>query len=111
VHLFTHAGLYIPRDAVTAVSRFAKLSSVFMLPSGGSLDLDYLDLLDAYWVVDHQTLASRGARLKEARRILGDVGTAAAEPPASVRRPSGSGPASQGPASARGSPSSARRPA
>ncbi len=74
VHLFTHAALYIPRATVEAMSRSARLAAIFMLPSGGELQLDYLDLLDAYWVVDHKTLASREARAHEAKRILGDVG-------------------------------------
>lgn len=74
VHLYTHAALYIPRETVAAIRQTARLAAVFMLPSGGELSLDYLDLLDAYWVVDHQVLASRGARATEARRILDDVG-------------------------------------
>jgi len=74
VHLYTHAALYIPRETVSAIRQSARLAAVFMLPSGGELSLDYLDLLDAYWVVDHQVLASRGARADEARRILGGVG-------------------------------------
>jgi len=74
VHLFTHAALYIPRSTVEKLIAKAKLACVFMLPSGGSLDLDYLDLLDAYWVVDHKALSNRGARAREARRILDDVG-------------------------------------
>ncbi|MCC6662128.1 MAG: hypothetical protein IT375_00225 [Polyangiaceae bacterium] len=71
VHVFTHGALYVPRDVMAAISRRAKVSGLFMLPSGGDLDLDYLDLLDAHWVVDHSALASRSARAKEARRILG----------------------------------------
>lgn len=70
VHLFTHAALYIPRDMVQAVRRFAHIAGVFILPSGGKLDLDYLDLLDAHWVVDHATLSSGSARANAARSIL-----------------------------------------
>ena len=44
------------------------------MPSGGSLDLDYLDLLDSHWVVDHETLKSQGARADKARDILGQIG-------------------------------------
>jgi hypothetical protein len=73
VHVFTHGALYVPRDIVAAISRRAKMSALFMLPSGGELDLDYLDLLDAHWVVDHEALVSRSARVNEARRILGGV--------------------------------------
>jgi hypothetical protein len=79
LHLFTHAGLYIPRETMTEVTRRAKVAAVFMLPSGGALHLEYLDLLDAHWVVDHRVLASRGDRADEARRILDDVGMRAAE--------------------------------
>ncbi len=70
VHVFTHAALYIPREMVQAVRRFAHIAGVFILPSGGKLDLDYLDLLDAHWVVDHATLSSGSARASAARSIL-----------------------------------------
>jgi hypothetical protein len=74
VHLFTHAALYIPRDVMATVTRRARVSAVFMMPSGGGLNLDYLDLLDAHWVVNHDALGSHTARAAEAKRILGDVG-------------------------------------
>ena len=70
VHLFTHAALYIPREMVQAVRQFAHLAAVFILPSGGKLDLDYLDLLNAHWVVDHATLAHGEARADAAKSIL-----------------------------------------
>ena len=73
VHLFTHAALYIPRELVQAVRSYAHLAAVFILPSGGKLDLDYLDLLDAHWVVDHATLASGAARADAAKSILGET--------------------------------------
>ncbi|WP_437275809.1 hypothetical protein WME90_31775 [Sorangium sp. So ce375] len=72
VHLFTHAALYIPREMVQAVQSHAHISAVFMLPSGGQLDLEYLDLLDAHWVVDHATVASGAARASAAKAILGE---------------------------------------
>jgi hypothetical protein len=71
VHLFTHAALYIPREMVQAVTNLAYLAAVFILPSGGKLDLDYLDLLNAHWVVDHATLAHGSARADAAKSILG----------------------------------------
>ena len=87
VHLFTHAALYIPREMVQAVRAHAHLAAVFILPSGGELDLDYLDLLDAHWVVDHATIASGAARADAAKSILGETHGAAREPaaPASLR--------------------------
>lgn len=80
VHVFTHAALYIPRELVAEVTARARMAAVFMLPSGGKLDLDYLDLMDAYWVIDHGVLASRSARAAEARRILDAVGTSRSKP-------------------------------
>ncbi|MCA9594184.1 MAG: hypothetical protein KC776_12760 [Myxococcales bacterium] len=74
VHLFTHAALYIPRDVMAVVTRRARVSAVFMMPSGGGLTLDYIDLLDAHWVVSHDALGSHTKRAAEARRILVDVG-------------------------------------
>lgn len=82
LHVFTHAGLYVPRDLMQAIARRAKVSAVFMLPTGGTLKLDYLDLLHAHWVVDHDVLAEKGARAEEAKRILDKVGP---EPPAEDR--------------------------
>jgi hypothetical protein len=88
IYVFTHGALYIPRETVAALARRAKLAVVFMLPSGGAPELDYLDLLDAHWVVDHQTLTSKSDRADNARRILGDVGAdgtaRATTPPAAI---------------------------
>lgn len=110
VHLFTHAALYIPRELVMAVRARAHLAAVFILPSGGKLDLDYLDLLDAHWVVDHATLAKSGARAAAARAILDQGKTVreglAAEGPTSARGPASAGPRS-GPPSQRPPPSRA----
>jgi hypothetical protein len=104
IHLFTHAALYIPREMVQAVSAHAQIAGVFILPSGNKkLDLDYLDLLHAHWVVDHATLASGAARADAAKTILGDPSQKALSdaPPASLRG---------GPASVRGGPASVRPP-
>jgi hypothetical protein len=73
VHLFTHAALYIPREMVQAIRQLAHIAAVFILPSGGKLDLDYLDLLNAHWVVDHATLAHGAARADAAKSILGET--------------------------------------
>jgi hypothetical protein len=103
VHLFTHAALYIPREMVQAVRQFAHLAAVFILPSGGKLDLDYLDLLDAHWVVDHATLAHGAARADAAKSILTETQGAPDRlsttdgVPVSIRPPGG------GPRSLRGS--------
>jgi hypothetical protein len=74
VHLFTHAALYIPRAVVQMLRNLAQLTAVFILPSGGELNLAYLDLLAAHWVVDHTTLTSGERRAEAARDILEQVG-------------------------------------
>jgi hypothetical protein len=94
VHLFTHAALYIPREMVQAVRASAHIAAVFILPSGGKLDLDYLDLLNAHWVVDHATLAHGEARADAAKSILtetqGSPDTQRADGvPVSMRLPGG----------------------
>ncbi|HEU4404976.1 MAG TPA: hypothetical protein VFS43_06750 [Polyangiaceae bacterium] len=73
VHLFTHAAQDVPRPLVAAVRAEARISAVFIAPGGGEPDLDYLDLLDAHWVVSHQTLGESAARAETARAILGKV--------------------------------------
>jgi len=73
IHLFTHAALYIPRDLVQQVRSRAQIAVVFMLPSGGSLNLEYLDLLNVHWVVDHSVLSTRDDRTDAALHILDEV--------------------------------------
>ena len=73
VHVFTHAALYIPRDIVQQLRSMAQIAAVFMLPSGGHLNLDYLDLLNAHWVVDHQVLSTGKERAEAALDILDHI--------------------------------------
>jgi hypothetical protein len=73
VELFTHAALLVPRQKVEALSRLCQLRSVFVLPSRNELDLDYLDLLEAYWVVDEAALVQKHEREQRARSILADL--------------------------------------
>jgi hypothetical protein len=73
VHLLTHAALNVPRPLVSEVCKQAHLFGVFILPSGGALELDYLDLLEGHAVVDHDTLTAQKARAAAATRIVADV--------------------------------------
>ncbi len=70
VHLITHAALHVPRPLVAEVARQAHLFGVFILPSGGQLDLEYLDLLESHAVVDHATLQQKHARAEAATKIV-----------------------------------------
>lgn len=81
VHLLTHASLHVPRHLVQEVQKQAHLFGVFILPSGGVLDLEYLDLLEGHAVVDHATLQQKNARAAAATKIVDDA------VPKSVRAP------------------------
>jgi hypothetical protein len=70
IHLITHAALHVPRPLVQEVRRLAHLFGVFILPSGGVLDLEWLDLLEGHAVVDHATLQQRSARAAAATKIV-----------------------------------------
>ena len=73
IHLITHAALHVPRPLIQEVRRQAHLFGVFILPSGGTLDLEYLDLLEGHAVVDHATLQQRTARAAAATKIVDEA--------------------------------------
>jgi hypothetical protein len=73
IHLITHAALHVPRPLVQEVRKQAHLFGVFILPSGGALDLEYLDLLEGHAVVDHATLQQKSARAAAATRIVDEA--------------------------------------
>ncbi len=83
VHLFTHAALHVPGDAMRELTRVARVTAIFLLPSGGDLDLDYLDLLDAHFVIDHASLTSRSERAAHARSVVDAIGPGSTRGPAS----------------------------
>jgi hypothetical protein len=89
IHLITHAALHIPRPLVQELRRLAHLFGVFILPSGGALDLEWLDLLESYAVVDHATLLQRTARAAAATKIV-DEAARVTMPPRSQAPPSSS---------------------
>ncbi|AKU95965.1 hypothetical protein AKJ09_02629 [Labilithrix luteola] len=84
VHLITHAALHVPRQLVQEVRRQAHLFGVFILPSGGELDLEYLDLLEGHAVVDHATLSEKNARAAAATKIVKDAADLSEKVPASL---------------------------
>ena len=73
LHVFTHAGLYIPRGHVERLRRRASLFGVFLLPSRGKLELGYIDLLHHHWVVDEAALRGGKEQADAAERILAEV--------------------------------------
>ncbi|MBV9948587.1 MAG: hypothetical protein JOZ69_17195 [Myxococcales bacterium] len=85
VHLITHAALHVPRPLVQEVRRHAHLFGVFILPSGGTLNLEWLDLLEGYAVVDHATLQQKSARAAAATKIVDEAGKVSAPRLAAAR--------------------------
>lgn len=77
IHVFTHAGLYIPRAHVERLRRTASLLCVFLLPSRGKLELGYIDLLHHHWVVDESALRGGKEQADVAERILHELGDTA----------------------------------
>jgi hypothetical protein len=77
VHIITHAALHVPRALVAEVRRQAHLFGVFIVPSGGVLDLEWLDLINGYAAVDPAML-HRNARKETATKIVGDMARATA---------------------------------
>ena len=73
IHLITHAALHVPRRLVQEVRQKAHLFGVFILPSGGKLDLEWLDLLEGHTVIDNASLEHRGARAEIATKIVDDA--------------------------------------
>jgi hypothetical protein len=85
VHLITHAALHIPRPLVADMRKEAHVHGIFILPSGGRLDLDYLDLLEGHTVIDHATLQKKTARAAAATKIVDEAAAASLRPSALVR--------------------------
>jgi hypothetical protein len=93
IHLITHAALHVPRALVQEVRRQAHLYGVFILPSGGVLDLEWLDLLEGYAVVDHATLQQRTARAAAATKIVDEAARVSIPPRSIAPAPSSRAPA------------------
>lgn len=73
VYLLTHAQCHVPLDTVERLRNIARLYGVFMLPSTGELDLEYLHRLHTVQVVDAAALAQRDARAARALEIVDDA--------------------------------------
>lgn len=73
VYILTHAQCHVPLETIEQLRNIARLYGVFMLPSTGELELDYLHRLHTVQVVDHQSLARREARAARALEIVDDA--------------------------------------
>ncbi len=85
VYLFTHAECHVPVETVARLRDAAQLYGVFLLPSAGALQLEYLPLLHTVQVVDEHALFDRDARNRRALDILEDAAGDRAAPRAPAR--------------------------
>jgi hypothetical protein len=79
LYILTHAECHVPIDTVERLRGIARLYGVFMLPSSGQLELDYLDRLHTVQVVDESALAQRDERARRALDIVEDATRTEAE--------------------------------
>lgn len=73
LYLLTHAECHVPAATIERLRGEAQLYGVFMLPSSGELDLEYLSRLHTVQVVTEQALHQRDARAQRALDIVDDA--------------------------------------
>lgn len=69
-YIITHAECHVPAELVRRIRDQAELYGVFMLPSRGALELDYLSMLSGHEVVTEQALRDKSARANRAISIV-----------------------------------------
>lgn len=70
VYMITHAECHVPIELIRRVRESAELCGVFMLPSRGTLDLEYLPALTLHEVVTDAALRDRSERANRALSIV-----------------------------------------
>jgi hypothetical protein len=73
LYMLTHAECHIPADVVERLRAVARLYGVYMLPSTGQLDLEYVHRLHTLQVVDEEVLRQRESRARRALDIVEDA--------------------------------------
>jgi hypothetical protein len=73
LYVLTHAQCHVPMDTIERLRTIARLYGVFMLPSGGVLDLEYLSRLHTVQVVDQASLGQKDVRAARALEIVDDA--------------------------------------
>lgn len=73
VYVVTHAECHIPQAVVERLKQVARLYGIFMLPSTGTLDLEYASQLDRLQVGDEAALSNRNERNARALQIIDDA--------------------------------------
>jgi hypothetical protein len=73
VYVLTHAECHVPIDTIERLREIAMLYGIFILPSTGRLDLDYVHRLHRVQIVDEAALTQREARAERAMAIIDDA--------------------------------------
>jgi hypothetical protein len=73
LYVITHAECHVPLDTIERLRSIARLYGIFLLPSKGELDLEYLPRLHTVQVVDEDALTQREARARRAMDIIDDA--------------------------------------
>jgi hypothetical protein len=73
LYLVTHAECHVPLEAIERLRQSATLYGIFMLPSSGELDLEYLPRLHKVQIVTQAALEQREERAKRAMDIVDDA--------------------------------------
>ena len=73
LYILTHAECHVPMDTIERLRGIAQLYGIFMLPSQGELDLEYLPRLHTVQIVDEASLDQREARNRRAMDIIDDA--------------------------------------
>ena len=76
VYMITHAECHVPVEMVRRVRESAELCGVFMLPSRGNLELEYLPMLTLHEVVTDAALRDRDQRATRALSIVEEASSA-----------------------------------
>jgi hypothetical protein len=80
-YVLTHAECHVPIETIERLREISMLYGIFMLPSTGKLDLEYVHRLHTVQIVDEAALVQREARAERAMAIIDD---AAGEPRTSM---------------------------
>ncbi len=73
LYILTHAECHVPLGTIDRLREIATLYGIFMLPSTGKLDLEYLHRLHTVQVVDETVLEQRESRADRALAIIDDA--------------------------------------
>jgi len=73
LYILTHAECHVPIETIERLRTIARLYGVFMLPSTGELELDYVQRLHTVQIVDESSLIDRDARARRALDIVEDA--------------------------------------